>query len=53
MPTLHILVIVVGCFIWELSHLPAANSKEESQDIGLLLLVKLFNVFEGTHLIVC
>lgn len=32
------------------SYLPAAHSEEESHDIGLLLLVKLFDIFEGTHL---
>jgi hypothetical protein len=32
------------------AHLPAADSEKESQDVGLLLLVKLFDVFEGTHL---
>ena len=32
------------------AHLPAADSEKESQDIGLLLLLKFFNVFEGTHL---
>jgi hypothetical protein len=32
------------------SYLPAAHSEEESHDIGLLLLVKLLDIFEGTHL---
>lgn len=33
------------------AHLPAANAEKESQDIGLLLFVKLLHVFERTHLI--
>lgn len=33
-----------------LSHLPAANAKQEPNDIGLLLLLDLFDVLEGTHL---
>jgi hypothetical protein len=32
------------------SYLPASDTEKESEDIGLLLLLKLFNVFEGTHL---
>lgn len=32
------------------AHLPAADSEKESKDIGLLLLLKFFHVFEGTHL---
>lgn len=35
---------------WDKAHLPAADSEKESKDIGLLLLVKFFDVFEGTHL---
>jgi len=35
----------------ELTELPASDSEKESQDVGLLLLVKLFDVFEGTHLV--
>jgi hypothetical protein len=35
------------------SYLPTAHSEEESHDIGLLLLVKLLDIFEGTHLVVC
>ena len=31
----------------ELSYLPASDTEKEAQDIGLLLLLKLFNVFEG------
>jgi len=30
-----------------LSYLPASDTEKEAQDIGLLLLLKLFNVFEG------
>lgn len=33
-----------------LSYLPAANSQQEAKNIGLLLLLKFFDVFEGTHL---
>lgn len=33
-----------------LSHLPAANAEQEPNDIGLLLLLDLFDVLEGTHL---
>jgi hypothetical protein len=33
------------------SYLPAAHAKEESHHIGLLLLVKLLDIFEGTHLL--
>lgn len=36
----------VGCS----TYFPAADSEEESQDIRLLLLLKLFDVLEGTHL---
>ena len=32
------------------SYLPAAHSQEEAEDIGLLLLLQLFDVFEGAHL---
>ena len=32
------------------AHLPATDSEKKSKDIGLLLLLKLFNVLEGTHL---
>lgn len=32
------------------SYLPAANTEKEAEDIGLLLLLKLFDIFEGTHL---
>lgn len=35
------------------SHLPAANSEKESQDVRLFLLLKFFDVFEGTHLKNC
>lgn len=35
---------------WRFStYFPAADSEEESQNIGLLLLLKLFDVLEGTH----
>lgn len=33
-----------------LSYLPAANAEQEPNDIGLLLLLDLFDVLEGTHL---
>lgn len=33
-----------------LSYLPAADTEKETEDIRLLLLLKLFDVFEGTHL---
>ena len=32
------------------SHLPASNSKQEAEDVGLLLFLELLDVFEGTHL---
>jgi hypothetical protein len=32
------------------TYFPASDSQEESQDIRLLLLLKLFDVLEGTHL---
>lgn len=32
------------------TYFPAADSGEEEQDIRLLLLLKLFDVLEGTHL---
>lgn len=32
------------------SYLPASDAEEESQHVGLLLLVQLLDVFEGTHL---
>jgi len=35
----------------ELTELPAADSEKKSQNVGLLLFVKLFDVFEGTHLV--
>jgi hypothetical protein len=34
----------------EISYLPAAHAQKEAQHIGLLLLLELFDVFEGTHL---
>lgn len=36
-----------------LSHLPAANAEQEPNNIGLLLLLDLFDVLEGTHLDNC
>ncbi|KAH0250346.1 hypothetical protein KCV00_g393, partial [Aureobasidium melanogenum] len=33
------------------AYLPAANTEKEAQDIRLLLLLELFDVFEGTHLL--
>lgn len=33
----------------ELTELPAADAEDETEDIGLLLLVQFFNVFVGTH----
>lgn len=36
--------------VLESSHLPAANPQQESHNIGLLLLVEFFDIFEGTHL---
>ncbi|KAB8338894.1 hypothetical protein FH972_021836 [Carpinus fangiana] len=33
-----------------LSYLPAADAQQEAQNVRLLLLLKFFNVFEGTHL---
>lgn len=32
------------------TYFPAADSGQEEQDIRLLLLLKLFDVLEGTHL---
>ena len=32
------------------SYLPAPDTEKESKDIGLLLLLKLLDIFEGTHL---
>lgn len=37
-----------GCFFVS-TNLPAANAKKEANDVALLLLLKLFEVFEGTH----
>jgi len=34
----------------ELSELPAADSEEESKNIGLLLLLKFLDILEGAHL---
>ena len=40
--------------VWLVStYFPAADSEEESENIRLLLLLKLFDVFEGTHLDCC
>lgn len=36
-----------------LTYFPAADSEKESEDIRLLLLLKLFDVLEGTHLDCC
>lgn len=36
--------------VGEISYLPAADPKEETEDIRLLLLLELFDVFKGTHL---
>jgi hypothetical protein len=38
------------CSRVEVSYLPAAHTQKEAQHIGLLLLLELFDVFEGTHL---
>ena len=38
------------CSRVEISYLPAAHTQKEAQHIGLLLLLELFDVFEGTHL---
>jgi hypothetical protein len=32
------------------SYLPASDTEKEAQHIRLLLLLKFFNIFEGTHL---
>ena len=32
------------------SHLPATDTQQEANHIGLLLLLDLFDVLEGTHL---
>ena len=32
------------------SHLPATDTQQEANHVGLLLLLNLFHVFEGTHL---
>lgn len=37
----------------QLTVLPASNSEEESEDIRLLLAVKLFKIFVGTHYQTC
>jgi hypothetical protein len=37
-------------FIGVSTYFPAAHSEEELDDIRLLLLLKLFDVLEGTHL---
>ena len=34
----------------ELSYLPAADTEKEAQNIGLLFLLKLLDILEGTHL---
>ncbi len=34
----------------ELSYLPASDTEKEAQDIGLLLLLKLLNIFQSSHL---
>ena len=39
-----------GLWRVDLSYLPAADSEKEAEDVGLLLLLKLFDVFEGSHL---
>lgn len=43
---MFVLVHILG----GLTYFPAANSEEEGNDIRLLLLLKLFDVLEGTHL---
>ena len=42
-------VAEVGLMIVD-SYLPASNTEKEAQHIGLLLLLKFFNIFEGAHL---
>ena len=42
--------VSVGLSRVEFSYLPAAHTQKEAQHIGLLLLLELFDVFEGTHL---
>jgi hypothetical protein len=32
------------------SYLPASDTEKEAQHIRLLLLLKFFDIFEGTHL---
>lgn len=32
------------------SHLPASDAQQEADHVGLLLLLKLFHILEGTHL---
>lgn len=34
----------------QLSKLPASDAQQETEDVGLLLLLELFDIFEGTHL---
>lgn len=33
-----------------LAYLPAADTEKEAEDIALLLLLELFDVFKGAHL---
>lgn len=42
--------VSVGISRVEFSYLPASHAQKEAQHIGLLLLLELFDVFEGTHL---
>jgi hypothetical protein len=35
------------------SHLPATDTEQEANHVGLLLLLDLFHVLEGTHLESC
>ena len=36
--------------VWDRAYLPAANAKQKSHDIALLLLLQLFEILVGTHL---
>ena len=41
--------VSVSCRKVDLSYLPASDTEKESQNIRLLLLLKLFDIFEGAH----
>ena len=47
----QIYIAIERCIRCVLTYFPASYSEEEAQHVGLLLLLKLFEILEGTHFV--